>query len=365
MHYGFNLSFRRIYSKGVIVVKLSKIRIGLTALGAAVLLLCFPAQAAVGIREGLRVCAMSVIPALLPFMVLTKFVFSAIPMRVPRFLDRWMRSAFSLSGNCAPALLCSFLGGYPVGVSVIASAYHSGSICKQEAEQALRFCNNSGPAFFIGVIGTLILKNTVLALWLYLIHIFTALLCGRLLSAASRQCYSVRRLPEKPVPSSAAFSAAIYESCTAMLQICCTVCLFSALVQLLAHLGLFTLLARLPGPLSSAQLEAFFAGFLELSGGIMRLNGVAGAFPAAAFLMGWGGLCVHMQAVSLWQAEGLRPRGYFSAKLLHGILSALLAAALASPSLPMLTLCTFCVCLCLISPAIYKKRGRKLRRDAV
>ena len=110
--------------------------------------------------------------------------------------------------------------------------------------------------------------------------------------------------------------------------------------------------AGLTALLPNRLAEALACGALELSSGILLLSG-PGAEAACALLMGWGGLCVHFQAMSLWQAAGLRPHGYFSAKLLHGLLSAALLSAGA------LTACA------LLAPLLRKIRAGNLRHAAV
>ena len=90
-----------------------------------------------------------------------------------------------------------------------------------------------------------------------------------------------------------------------------------------------------------------------------------GAEAACALLMGWGGLCVHFQAMSLWQTAGLRPHGYFSAKLLHGLLSAVLALACFAPSPAALLSAGALTACALLAPLLRKIRAGNLRHAAV
>ena len=80
---------------------------------------------------------------------------------------------------------------------------------------------------------------------------------------------------------------------------------------------------------------------------------------------GWGGLCVHFQAMSLWQTAGLRPHGYFSAKLLHGLLSAVLALACFAPSPAALLSAGALTACALLAPLLRKIRAGNLRPAAV
>ena len=101
-----------------------------------------------------------------------------------------------------------------------------------------------------------------------------------------------------------------------MLKLCGYICLFYALVALLA---------RIPLP-ALADCRALLFGCFEMSSGVSLLG--AAEIPAAAFLAGFGGLCVACQAASFASPEKLRLRWYFVGKGIQGLLSALGAAAL-------------------------------------
>ena len=129
---------------------------------------------------------------------------------------------------------------------------------------------------------------------------------------------------------------------------------------MLAVLRAAGLTALLPNRLA----EALACGALELSSGILLLSG-PGAEAACALLMGWGGLCVHFQAMSLWQTAGLRPHGYFPAKLLHGLLSAVLALACFAPCPAALLSAGALTACALLAPLLRKIRAGNLRHAAV
>ena len=82
-----------------------------------------------------------------------------------------------------------------------------------------------------------------------------------------------------------------------------------------------------------APLRALFSGALELSGGLGAMAGLPltpSSLALAAGLLGWGGLCVHLQSAAAIQEAGLRIKGRLWGKLLHGVLSAGLMYAAAS-----------------------------------
>ncbi len=264
-------------------------------------LLLFPDLASAGAADALRLCGTAVIPALFPFFLLTRLLSAYLPMpkKGPSYL---------------PALLISFLGGYPVGVSTVVSLYEGGQLSKTDAQNALRICNNSGPGFFVAVIGGSVLHDATMGLVIYAIHVASSLLCASLWSQSSEKRLILHRIPKK-VSFPQQFQQALTAACTAMLQVCGLVILFSVFLALLR-------------PLLPCSLLPYVSGSLELTSGILSLQGHPHAFVLCALFMGWGGLCVHLQAMNLWQSVSLQCKGYFLHKLLHALLSALLAYAL-------------------------------------
>ena len=328
----------------------------LVLLLAAAGLLLAPQAAASGALQGLRACAARVIPALLPFFVVSRML-TAILLPTPgRRADRLFRALFGVRAACLPALLTGLLGGYPAGAAAVTELYRAGALSKAEAERALCFCNNSGPGFFAGLIGAAVLGDVRRGLILYGLHALSALMTGLLLpgSAPPAALRTVRR--EKPVLSSL-LPEAVQGSCAALLQVSGLIVFFSSMLAVLRAAGLTALL---PNRLA----EALACGALELSSGILLLSG-HGAEAACALLMGWGGRCVHFQAMSLWQTAGLRPHGYFPAKLLHGLLSAVLALACFAPSPAALLSAGALTACALLAPLLRKIRAGNLRHAAV
>lgn len=333
------------------------------AMGVAALLL-YSATAADAVREGLRICGGSVIPALFPFFVLTNYFLGFRSSRPPsRMADKCMSVCFGLRGSCMAPLLLSFVGGYPIGVSCTVRLYEDGALSKREAERLLLFCNNSGPAFFFGVIGGTVLHSARTGALLYCSHILAALLCGALLRTEESERLSIRRVNAKQ--ENRGFLSAISASCASLLQISGLILFFSVALALLEASGLLKLLCKALPFLPAQTLRALLCGIFELSGGVIRLGQCPNAAELAAFLMGWGGLCVHLQAMSFWKPARLHPKGYFAAKLLHGLLSVLFVRLFLHPA-PILFACAGgCILFAVVFPQIRQKWGRNLGGNTV
>ena len=179
----------------------------LAALSVGVLLLLRPEASAQAVREGLGLCARTVIPSLFPFFAVVSLLLQlGLAERLQGVCAPFMGPMFHLRGICALPLLTGLLGGYPSGAKTAADLYTQGQITRREAELLLGFCDNCGPAFLLGYVGAGILGDTRAGTYLYLIHTAAALLAGMLLCRFSRDrgpALLRSSLPVKAVPGGA------------------------------------------------------------------------------------------------------------------------------------------------------------------
>ena len=270
-------------------------------------------------REGLALCAGSVIPALFPFLaassLLLKLGFGdalAGPLAP-------LMGLYRLPGEAAVALFLVLAGGYPVGARTAAELYAQGALTRDEAERLLTFCNNANPAFLLSGLGLGVLGSVRAGLWLWLIHVLSALVTGLVLARKPGRQGGGRSLPRKGAAAEGSFPellvGAVQGALGAILGIC-------AFVELFYVLGLP--LRRLPAPWGAG-----LAGAVELFSASAGLPGGRLGFVLAAGLAGFGGLSVLCQTAAVLAPQGLSPAPCFRGKLLQGALSAALAAALA------------------------------------
>lgn len=285
----------------------------------AAALLSAPQRAAEGAREGLLLCFNTVIPALFPFFVLSTLVVDlGFAAGLGRALEGIMRPLFRLGGSCAAALVLGLIGGYPVGARTALQLYRQGQCSKTEAERLLAFCNNSGPAFILGVAGAGIFGDRRVGLLLWLTHVLSAVFVGLLFRFRGRgerigMLHQSKPITALTLPS--AFTAAVTQALQSILNVCAYAVFFSVVLNLLSVLEEWPILYRLA------------AGLLELSSGISSLGGDADLMrsaPMAAFMLGWAGLSVHCQVMSLLADSGLSVRPYLLGKLCHGVIAAAL-----------------------------------------
>ena len=146
------------------------------------LLLFFSAPAAEAVRQGLALCAASVVPSLFPFLVLSSlFMATGGGELLGRPLQQAAGRILGCSGTGVSVFFLSLLGGYPVGGRLIGQLYRAGQLSKEEAEHLLLFCNNAGPAFILGFVGLGQMGSMRIGVYLYLVHAAAAALVALLL----------------------------------------------------------------------------------------------------------------------------------------------------------------------------------------
>ena len=269
-------------------------------------------------REGLSLCGGSVIPALFPFLaassLLLKLGFGealAGPLAP-------LMALYRLPGEAAGPLVLGLAGGYPVGARTAAELYRTGGLTRDEAERLLSFCNNANPAFLLSGLGLGVLGSARAGLWLWLIHVCSALVTGLVLGRREGRGSAPRR-PLAPVPPGGSLPELLVSSVQGALTAILGICAF---VELFYVLGLP--LRRLPAPWGAA-----LAGLLELFSASAALPGGRLGFVLAAGLSGFGGFSVLCQTAAALAPSGLSVRPCLRGKAAQGALSAVLAAALA------------------------------------
>ena len=265
--------------------------------------------------EALSLCAGSVIPALFPFLVVSSLLLSlGLGELLSPMLAGLMEPLFRVDGVGSSALLLGLIGGYPIGAKAAADLYRGGFLSRPEAERLLTFCNNSNPVFLISVLGVGVFGSVRAGVWLWLIHLLSALLTGLLFrnhgGPARRQAGGTAAF--QAVSFSAAFVGAVRESLGGMLSVCAFVTFFYVLARPLASLG--------------GWLGPALVGATELFSLTPLLDAGRGSFILASAMAGWGGLSVLCQTAAVLEGSGLRLRGCAAGKAVQALLAGVLAA---------------------------------------
>lgn len=126
------------------------------------LILCFPELSIKGSKDGLLLWYNTIIPTLLPFIILSNtmilvdaieyftFLFYPFYKLIPRLLDCF-----------ASLFFIGFFCGYPMGAKMIDDFISQGKLTRSQGLFLLCVCNNASPMFLIGYVGVAIFKHSI------------------------------------------------------------------------------------------------------------------------------------------------------------------------------------------------------------
>lgn len=296
------------------------------ALGGAVL--THTAVCADAVREGLRLCAGSVIPSLFPMMFLAQyFVRSGAAEEVGTLLEGLSRRLFGLSGACGAAVLVGMVGGYPAGAAAADGLVRGGVISREEGERLANAAFCSGPGFTVGLVGAALYQNKMLGLLILTAQVLSCiiiLITGRLLhggrKAVARRMAGASARSEGKAGGSPLVDA-VGAASSAVLAMGGFIVLFHAGNALLDALGVNAALETAAARMGLGVYGGMLLPCLtEVTGGAVR--SVKGGAAFTAFVVGFGGLSVHCQNFALCGDIQPRKGRYLLTRLAQGCLCA-------------------------------------------
>ena len=270
-------------------------------------LVVFPAAASDGIRNGLTLCGELLIPSLFPAMVASALlVQSGAIDRLGHRLNPITQRLWHLPGCSGGVFLLAMVGGYPLGARCIRSLMDEHRLTPAQGAHLLHLCVGAGPGFGVSVVGCGLFGSVRMGLLLWGSQILSAVVLSLL-----RRCPAPLRITGNSTGSTDGPSGCIRDAAAGMLSLCAWVLTFCSLLALLKLLPLPA------GIVTALELLA------EVTAGV-RTARTLGSPAAAAFVLGWGGWCVHAQIA----AVGIPWRGFMWYRFLHGLFAALCTAAL-------------------------------------
>ncbi len=300
----------------------------LTVFSILVLMFLFPKTAANGAKNGLVLWSQTLLPILLPFLILSSLL---IKLRLTRpftvFLGPVFTRIFPISANACYPLVLGLLCGMPLGAKTTAELYRLGQISERDAMFLLGFSNQASMMFLISYVATKELNVPHCAIFV-LIVLYSSALVSTVLFILPKHYRTAPQKAQETAESTAVLSffpaldACIPESFATITRVGGYVILFSMLSSFVCALAL------------PAAPSALTSGLLEITSGIqqIRMTGLASAQKTALTLgvTAFGGLSGLMQTKSVTLGTGLSMRYYAFVKLMQGILAYVLTLVLLS-----------------------------------
>ncbi len=263
-------------------------------------------------KKGLEICFLTIIPSLFPLMVISdalfEFGFFEIFNKIQGNLSKKL---FGLSKSAFTAVLSGLFLGFPVGARVLISLYDNGRISKEELNRSLGFSGIPSFAFLTNAVGATVFGSFRFGVFLYFSAIFAALVTGMIFKKGEPTEEKERIGNSYKKPVSKIITSAISSSASSTVILCAYVVFFSAVV----------------GCLSSSNAldetkKALIGSFLELSTGTLNSGDVGGTLGAVicGACVGWSGLSVHFQTMSLCEDRLLGYKTYLSEKAMQAVI---------------------------------------------
>ena len=280
-------------------------------------LLCRPQAASASVRSGLLLWYYSVVPTLLPFMLLTGLLLRLrlLEPLLP-FLQRCLAPIFGCSGYGVFAILCGFTAGFPMGAKLTRTLLDQKKISHKEACHLIGFVNNPSPAFLLSYVAADQWQHPELGILLIGNVFGSALLYGILSSFRFR---SVRTDPSR---SGSVHATAIHESpqdCFALIDSCIEDAV-SATVRIGVYLIVFSMLvdAAASIPLASTPVGLVLFAALELTNGIHLIAHSTFSFQVQLVLIpalaAFGGCSVIAQSIGIASMDHDMLRSYLKSR---------------------------------------------------
>lgn len=288
----------------------------LLALCLGIMVLRFSQAAFDGVRAGIDLSLNIAVPSLFPFLAVSVFVSGfAVPNKLQGVLSSVMRFLFRLPCEAVYAVAFGLIGGYPVGCAVTSRLYEQGKVTREQAHRMTLFCVNSGPAFAVTAVGTVMLGDSRAGVLIFASLCISSLLIGIALRFVS-PVPQFNVIKDNPlIPLSYRFVESAEKASVSVFRICAWITLFSCFFSLLKELGL------------SENAMSVIRCVLEVTGGCRDAAEHGNIYTVAATL-GWSGLCVVCQVLGDVRKVGTPLPLFFAFRAVHAALAAVVCRVL-------------------------------------
>lgn len=297
-------------------------------------LLIFTSDCINSAKKAVDMCLNIIIPSLFPFFIFSSLIISSgVCEKIQRPMEKIMKPLFNVSGACSAAFILGILSGFPVGAKTAVTLYEKRLCSKTEAERVLAFCNNAGPFFILGTVGVGMWQSSKAGWILWsaqaISAILTGIIFGHLWKRHDHPSKTYAASAKKRLSPSKNLFSAVRGSAASMISICAFIIFFAVIVALLQASGIIggfaSLICKIFPSLSEKTTENILSGFFEMTTGIAAVGNntpLVQGLTVTGALLGWAGLSVHCQVLSVVHESGLSTRPYFYGKLMQTALSA-------------------------------------------
>lgn len=285
-------------------------------------MLLFPKKVLADSLAGLDLWFHTVLPSLLPFMILSNVLIGAnVVSQLMRPFSGFFRHVLGLSPEGGYAWLLGLFCGFPMGARLTGDMYRQHRISREEAGYLLTFANQSSPMFLSTYVVLHGLGDSTMTLPVFVIFYASAFLTSLVFRIRSRRFGLPPSKPKKEVPEQTSYGNLLDTSIMNGFEI---------ITRLGGYIILFSILAgivlQLPAPLHTAA--PFLSGLTEITTGIHTISGTTlplqVKFTAIVCCTAFGGFSTVAQTSCMLNGTGLSIFTYLKGKLVNAAVAGLL-----------------------------------------
>ena len=297
--------------------------------------------------EGLKLWANNIVPSLLPFFIATELLsYTDIVHKLSKLLNPIMKPIFNVPGCGAYAFIMGIISGYPTGAKIVTTFHKNNLVTTAEAERLLSFTNNSGPLFIVATVGISMFGNALIGILLFITHILACISVGFIfrfwkynnnnnnnsLNLNSNSNFKAKNTTYVTFSNlGEVLSNSILSSINTIVMIGGFVVLFSVILSILENSKILEIASTAFLPffkvLSIPNLDfakGALSGIFEVTNGVKQISTIfckkiSVNISICSFLLGFGGLSVLLQVLSIISKSDISIKPYIFGKCLQAI----------------------------------------------
>ena len=287
--------------------------------------------------EGLNVFALRVLPALFPFIFLTRILTNiGSAESIGSMLARPMRMLYHAPAISGYIMFMSLISGYPVGAKLIADYMDEGVLTRDDAMRIMSYTSVSGPLFVIGTVGTSMLGSPTHGYIILASTIIGAIFNG-LVYRGKKVKQSEAKTMFRPLNTNNSLNTAINSSVETVLSIGGFIVIFYIIADVIVDIGIVNMITKLlekacfPIGIDSMFYNGIVLSTIEMTKGISIIAGssqIMAKIPIISGIIAFGGASIMLQSMCFLTPKKIKVSYYLKTKLTQCIITIIVSILL-------------------------------------
>ncbi len=280
--------------------------------------------------DGIKLFFACVLPSLFPYFFITAILTELkTTSKISNVLSKPMNKLFKVNGACGYAFFMSVIAGFPMGAKLVSDLKEKGVLTQTESVRASAFCSTSSPVFLIVSVGSVMFRNSLFGLLLFISNILSAVIVGVIFSFYKRRERSSDYKINITENVDFVFSDCVYSAVNSSLFVGAVITLFYTLTEVLVTLKILSPLTLVLNKIfqNTNLSNGITLGLFEITKGLKSVSsgGITfWALPVSAFIVGFGGVSVIAQSVAFLKKAKIKTAPFLLAKTFSAVLSFLI-----------------------------------------